>query len=156
MKIEGTTVVNVYKPPNTTLQDNSIPAFPLLVYMQQTCRLPLIANMHSHSNTWGYQSTDPDGKTNESWASAAVLQLLYNPKQQDSFHSGRWSSTTNPDLAFANIGSLTKWLVLNQFPKSQHIPSLISPINPIRSIPSKAVKRWNFRKANWSKLNTLS
>ena len=107
-EIEGTTVVNVYKPPNTKLQVNSIPAF----------ASPCIyaGDFNSHSTTWGFQSTNPDGETLESWTSAAGLQLLYDPKQPDSFYSGRWKSATNPDLAFANISPSLERLVLNLFP----------------------------------------
>ena len=119
----------------------------LLVYMPETS-IPF-------STTWKYQSTNPSGETLEDWALAVDFQLLYNPKQSDSFHSRRWNSTTNPDMALANITPSLKRLVLNPFFKSQHEPSLISPVNLIRSIPSKAVKRWNFRKANWFRFTHL-
>ena len=135
-----TTVVNVFKPPDTKLQGNFIPAF------SSPCIY--VGDFNSHSTTWVYQSTNSDGETLESWTSAAGLQLLYDPEQPDSLYSGRLNSITNPDLAFASISPSPERLVLNPFPKSQHRPSLISPVNPIRTIPSKAVKRWNFRKAN--------
>ena len=108
------------------------------------------------STTWeGYQSTNPSAETLEDWALAADLQLLYDPKQSDSFHSRKWNSTTTSDLAFANISPSPERLVLNPFPKSQHRPSLISPVNPIRPIPSKAARKWNFQKANWLRFTRL-
>ena len=61
-EIEGTTVVNVYKPPNTKLQDNFIPAF------ASACRYA--RDFNSHCTTWSYQSTNPDGETFEIWALA--------------------------------------------------------------------------------------
>ena len=64
-EIEGTTVVNVYKPSNTKLQDNSIPAFASPCVYDE--------DFNSHSTTWGYQPTNPDGETLKSWASAAAL-----------------------------------------------------------------------------------
>ena len=146
-KIEGTTVVNVYKLPNTELKDNSIPAF----------ASPCIyaGYFNSQSTSWGYQSTSPAGETLESWASATDLLLLYDPKQLDSFHSKRWNSTINLDLAFAKISTSPEQLVLIPYPTSQHRPSLISLVNPIRPIPSKAVKRWNCLKATWPRFMHL-
>ena len=39
--------------------------------------------------------------------------------------------------------------------RSQHRPSLITPDNPIKPIPTKPVKRWNFRKARWDQFTNL-
>ena len=148
MKIEGITVVNVYKPPNKAIkQFYSGLCFSL--YIRWRLQFPLAPP------GVGYQSTNPSSETLEDWTLAADLQLLYDPKQSDSFHSGRWNSTTTQDLAFANISSSPERLALNSFPKSQHRPSLILPVNPIRPIPSKAVKRWNFRRANWLRFTRL-
>ena len=66
---------------------------------------------------------------------------------------------TNPDLAFTTIGPdsrLPYRRVLEKFPRSQHRPSLITP--PRLSLPvlGRPVKRWNFRKANWSHYNSLT
>ena len=131
-EIEGITVVNMYKPPNIKLQSNSILDF----------ASPCIyaGDFNSHSTTWSYQSINPDGKTLESLASAAGLQLFYDPKQSDSFHFERWNSTANPYMVFANISLTPERLVLTPFPKSKHRPSLISPVNPISPISRKAVK----------------
>ena len=41
-------------------------------------------------------------------------------------------------------------------PWSQHIPSLIVPRTLALSVPSKSLKQWNFRKANWNHYNTLT
>ena len=41
-------------------------------------------------------------------------------------------------------------------PRSQHRPSLITPPGLARPVPSKPVKRWNFRKAKWSHYITLT
>ena len=153
MEIEGTTVVNVYKSPNKTIkQFYSCLCFSL--YIRWILQFPL-APPGGGGGGGGYQSTNPSSETLEDWALAADLQLLYDPKQSDSFHSRRWNSTTTSDLAFANISPSPERLVLNPFPKSQHRPSLISPFNPIRPIPSKAVKRWNFQRANWLRFTRL-
>ena len=76
-----------------------------------------------------------------------VPNYCMNPKQPDSFHSGRWNTTSNPDLAFAHMpDSSVHRIVLDRFPKSQHRPSLIDQDNTIEPVPTKPVKRWNFRK----------
>ena len=148
-EIEGTVVINVYKPPNTPLQDNSIPVF--------ACPCMYAGDFNSHSTIWGYRNTNAGGipVALENWASAASVQLLFDPKQPGSFHSSRWK-TTNPDLAFTNTdGPLPERIILEPFPKFQHRPSLIISANPLKLVQSKPVKRWNFRKANWAKFTHL-
>ena len=44
----------------------------------------------------------------------------------------------------------------SEFPRSQHRPSLISPPKLAHPKPSKPVKRWNFRKANWDHYSNLT
>ena len=46
--------------------------------------------------------------------------------------------------------------ISEKFPRSQHHPSLTVPPRLALPVPSKPVKRWNFRKANWSHYNTLT
>ena len=87
------------------------------------------------------------------WASINCLALLYNAKDAVSFYSGRWNTGTNPDLTFASVDSnshLPDRRVLDNFPRSQHRPSLITLPRFAMAVPSMPVKRWNFRKAKWS------
>ena len=87
------------------------------------------------------------------WASINCLAHLYNAKDAASLYSGRWNTGTNPDLAFASVGpnsGLPDRRVLEKFPRSQHRPSLITPPRFAMAVPSMPIKRWNFRKANWS------
>ena len=110
------------QPPTARLLVDTIPAFdsPCIYAGDFNCR----------STTWGYTSTNPDGVALEDWASASGVQLLFDPKQPDSFHSGRWNTTSNPDLAFANLnGPSPHRTILDPFPRSQHRPSLITPDN---------------------------
>ena len=46
--------------------------------------------------------------------------------------------------------------ILGKFPRSQDQPSLISPPKLAHPKPSKPVKRWNFRKANWDHYSILT
>ena len=46
--------------------------------------------------------------------------------------------------------------MLEKFPRSQHRPSLITPPRFARPVPSKPIKRWNFRKVKWSHYITLT
>ena len=87
------------------------------------------------------------------------LALLHDPKDEPSFHSGRWNTGTNPDLALTIVGPdsrLPYRRVLEKFPRSQHRPSLITPPRLSLPVPGRPVKRWNFRKANWSHYNSLT
>ena len=45
---------------------------------------------------------------------------------------------------------------MEKFPRSQHRPSLITPPRLSLPVPGRPVKRWNFRKANWSHYNSLT
>ena len=146
--VEEVTIINIYKPPSFRLQPNTLPIF----------SAPCIyaGDFNSHSTSWGYSSTNPDGFALEDWSSTAGVQLLFDPKQPDSFHSCRWNTTSNPDLAFVNFqGPSPHRIILDPFPKSQHRPSLLIPVNPVRPVTTKPVKRWNFRKADWKKFSNL-
>ena len=96
-------------------------------------------------------------RTVSAWLAGQVLIVLpptvYNPKDAASFYSGRWSTGTNPDLAFASVGPnsrLPDRRVLDKFSRSQHRPSLITPPRFAMAVPSMPVKRWNFCKTKWS------
>ena len=143
--VDGYKIVNVYKPPPTRLRTLDLPVFPhpCLYAGDFNCR---------HAD-WGYDDNSPDGECLAGWASINCLALLYNAKDAASFYSGRWNTGTNPDLAFASVGPnsrLPDRRVLEKFPRSQHRPSLITPPRFAMAVPSMPVKRWNFRKANWS------
>ena len=102
---------------------------------------------------WGYDDNSLDGECLAGWATINCLALLYNAKDAASFYSGRWNTGTNPDLAFASVGSnsrLPDRRVLDKFLRSQHRPSLITPPRFAMAVPSMPVKQWNFRKAKWS------
>ena len=63
-----------------------------------------------------------DGDCLLAWASSNNLALLHDPKDEPSFHSGRWNTGTNPDLAFTTVGPdsrLPYRRVLEKFPRSQ-------------------------------------
>ena len=80
---------------------------------------------------WAYQATSPNKSALEDWASIADLTLLHDPHLRDSFRSGRWNTTSNPDLDFANLTStLPQRLVLDPFPRSQlHLLPHITQLN---------------------------
>ena len=149
--VDGYNIVNVYKPPPTRLQASDFP-----VYRHPTL---YAGDFNCQHVDWGYDTTTADGECLASWASSNGLTLLYSPKDAASFHSGRWKTDTNPDLAFASVDSdsrLPDRRVLGKFPRSQHRPSLITSPRLAHPKPSKPVKRWNFRKANWSHYSFLT
>ena len=114
--------VNIYKPPPTRLQVSNFQVFfhPCLYAGDFNC---------PHVD-WGYNKSSVDGKCLLAWANSNSPALLHNPKDKSSFHSGRWNTDTNPDLAFTSVGPdsrLPHRRVLKKFPRSQHRPSLITP-----------------------------
>ena len=140
VEVEGTTIIDVYKPPASVLNKCDIPIFPPpCIYA---------GDFICHSTTWGFLTTSPNVSALEDWVSIADVTLLHDPHQPDRFRSGRWNTTSNSDLAFANITStLPQRIILDPFSRSQHRPSLITQYNPVEPIPTKDAKRWNFRKA---------
>ena len=116
-------------------------------------------DFNCHHVDWGYDNSNPDGECLAGWASANNFTLLYSPKKATSFHSGRWKTDTNPDLAFASVdldSRLPDRCIFGKLPRSQHRPSLISPPKLAHPKPSKPAKRWNFRKTNWNHYSNLT
>ena len=78
-EMEGITITNVYKPPDTRFHLESLPQYP------KPCIYA--GNFNCCSSTWGYTCTNSDGNILEDWASATDTTLLYDPKQPYSFCS---------------------------------------------------------------------
>ena len=145
------TIINVYKPPPTRLTRKSLPVF----------KHPCIYtdDLNCHHTEWGYSISNNDGTCLVEWASTNNLTLLLNPKEPDSFHSARWISGTSPDLTFTSSiqdQPSPTHLIPEKFPRSQHRPSLITPVLLVAPSSSKPVRRWNVRKADWDKFKLLT
>ena len=144
-------IVNVYKPPPTRLQASDFPVLPYPAFYAGDFNSP-------HVN-WGYGTGSADGECLVAWANFKGLVPLHDPKDVATFHSGRWNTGTNPDLTFVSVGPDSRVPVrriLEKFPPSQHRISLIVPPKLALPVPSNPVKRWNFRKVNWSHYNALT
>ena len=136
-KIQETSVVNVYKPPPSPLTTSALPLVlaPAIYAGDFNCQ---------HID-WGYSHTSADGEALSEWASNADALLLYDPKEHPSFHSSRWNTHTNPDLAFA--AALT--------PHQRDASSTDSP-DPTTARPSSRSPRWcNLSRENQSGDGTL-
>jgi len=94
-EVEGITIINVYKPPSVKMDTTGLP------YFSRPCMYA--GDSNSHSTTWDYRLTNASGEALEDGAFASGLNLLHDPKQPDSFHSRRWNTGTNPDLASVNL-----------------------------------------------------
>ena len=130
---------------------------------QRDCKFPTFQCSHTlvcmRVISTAPMSTGVITPTAQMEASSNNLALLHDPKDEPSFHSGCWNTVTNPDLAFTTVGPdshLPYRRVLEKFPRSQHRPSLITPPRLSLPVPGRPVKRWNFRKANWSHYNSLT
>ena len=113
---------------------------------------------YAHVN-WGYGTSSANGKCLVAWAGLNGLVPLHDPKDVTTFRSGCWKTGTNPDLTFFSVGPDSRApdrRILEKFPRSQPRPSLIVPSRLALPVPSNPVKRWSFRKANWSHYNTLT
>ena len=139
--VDGYRIVNVCKSPPTRLQASDLPVFPHPVLYAGDYNCP-------HVN-WGYRTSSADGECLVAWASLNGFVPLHDPKDGATFHSGRWNTGTNTNLTFVSVGPDSRVpgrRILEKFPKPQHRPSLIVPSRLALPVPSKPVKRWNFRK----------
>ena len=152
IKVDNLYLTNVYKPPSCAWSS------PPLVQRPHTA--VYCGDFNSYHTAWGYSTCNEDGLRLDEWATNLDLHLLYDPKQPSTFLSGRWSSHTNPDLAFvskqAGDHTQTSRVILDPFPHSQHRPSLITTNLFLPCSSSLPLPRWNFRKANWDKFTDLA
>ena len=150
IRIDGMTIVNIYKPPPTRLTPTLLPSF------GNQCIYA--GDFNCQHSEWGYHMCSADGDSLTVWASANGLTLLYDPKEPASFHSQGWNSDTSHDLAFAHTADtgIPTRRVLDEFPRSQHRPPLIYSPCLAAPIACKPVKRWNFRKANWETFKQMT
>ena len=138
MNVDGYRIVNVYKPPPTRLQASDLPVFLYPVLYAGDFN-------YLHVN-WGYRTSGADGECLVAWAGLNCLVPLHDPKDEATFYSGHWSTGTNPDLTFVSIGPdscVSDRCISEQFPKSQHRPSLIdcfSNINGCHFVFTKKVQ----------------
>ena len=88
----GITVVNIYKPPGV---EWPTPALSILPH-------PTVyaGDSNSHSTEWGYRVSYKAGDQLSQWENDNNFHLLYDPKQNGSFHSARWKKDYSPDLCF--------------------------------------------------------
>lgn len=143
----GIKVLNIYKPPNTKWQIDSIPPLPHpAVYT---------GDFNSHNTLWGYESNDTNGVTLSEWAESANAYLIFDAKDRKSFYSTRWGRDYNPDLCFVSSDETNRPLnisrkVLEDFPHSQHRPIVLEVGHQIPITRSTPRPRWNFGKADWA------
>ena len=149
--VDGYRIVNVYKPPPTQLQASDLQVFPHPVFYAGDFNCP-------HVN-WGYRTSSADGECLVAWASLNRLVLFHDPEDVATFHSGRWNTGANPNLTFVSVGPDSRVpdrRIFEKFPRSQHRLSLIVSSRLALPVSSKPIKRWSFRKANWSYYNALT
>ncbi|UYV81411.1 hypothetical protein LAZ67_20001112 [Cordylochernes scorpioides] len=143
---DSLTIHNIYKPPS---QDWNQQVLPNTSHPSLYC-----GDFNSHHNSWGYTTTNTNGELLEEWANNNLLHLIYNPKQNGSFSSGRWNTRTNPDLCFVSTDHNNKPIpttkrILKKFPKSQHYPIILEVGHFIPVTLKPFLPRWNLQKANW-------
>ena len=148
IKVGSFSIANVYKPPSEAwTESNPLPSLPHpAIY---------VGDFNSHHNDWGYNSSDVAGEVLSQWASCCDLTLIHDPKQKGTFRSARWQKDYSPDLCWVSSvhGSPqpATCSVLDDFPHSQHRPSIIHVGLTLPVVHCSNKKRWNFRKANWAK-----
>lgn len=152
IKVSDVHIVNVYKPPNVQWPHDFDTASPHpAVY---------IGDFNCHHVQWLYDSSDQNGISLQEWMEINNLHLVFDAKDNKTFHSARWNRDYNPDLCIVSMDNDYKPLqtsrkVLKSFPRSQHRPSILNIGVQIPLVSSIPKPRWNFQKANWSKFSKL-
>ena len=89
-----------------------------------------------------------------SYINTGLPKRSHDSKQQGTFRSARWNSDYSPDLCWISTvgGHLqpTSCTVLDDFPHSQHRPSVIHIGLQLPVIRGIEKRRWHFRKADWA------
>jgi exonuclease III len=123
VKINDLNIINVYKPPNTGWKNS------VLQFLKHPT---LIAgDFNSHQQVWKYDNNDKNGEILNEWAERENLSLIFDAKDLGTFRSGRLQKDYNPDLCFTTRNGNVQTppirrIVLNDFPRSQHRPIIIS------------------------------
>lgn len=149
----NTNIFNTYKPP---LENWTTSVLPLAEHPAI-----YIGDFNSHSMEWGYDRTDVNGEYLSNWAQLNHLQLLYDAKHGGTFKSERWGLITSPDLCFVTKDSGKIPLkknrrILQEFPKSQHLPVQVNIGLNVTRVSKPNLNRWNLRKADWAKFTTYT
>ena len=146
IRVGGYHVANVYKPPSERWDSANV--LPVLPHPSV-----FIGDFNSHHPDWGYQTADSDGDQLQNWSTLNDLQLIHDTKQRGTFHSARWQRDYSPDLCWMSTieghPQPASCTVLNDFPHSQHRPSIAHIGLRIPVIRGTEQRRWNFRKADW-------
>lgn len=145
--VGGLKILNLYKPPNISWPNPPI----------ELLEKPALyaGDFNSHHTAWGYRTNDDNGEKIFNWSISQNLHLIFDAKDQCSFHSARHNQGYNPDIGFVSEGNLgnpitVKKKVLKKFPRSQHKPILLEIGLRINLIDSIQKPRWNFQKASWT------
>ena len=143
IKVCGTNLVNVYKPPAVTWPNPPLPEYDnTSIYM---------GDFNSHHNDFGYSHNDVNGNIIHDWILLNQYSLILSLKDPKTFHAHN-TSGTNPDLCIINeveTVESTKRQVFKGFPHSHHSPVLLSFGISIPIVQSLPENRWNFKKADW-------
>jgi len=152
-KVGSYSIANVYKPPSEAWDtSNLLPALPHpAIY---------VGDFNCHHPDWGYDAANTEGEQLIEWASCNDVVLIHDPKQRGTFRSARWKRDYSPDLCWVStVGGHplpASCVVLEDFPHSQHRPSIIHIGLTVPFVRSTNKKRWNFRKANWDEFTAAA
>jgi hypothetical protein len=109
VEVDGTIVVNVYKPPAKKFPHPAI----------------YVGDFNSHNQLWGYdEHNNADGNRLLEWMTLNNLHLIYHPKDKGTFKSARWRKDYTPDLSIVTrvlVDDNTLWdrYIIESFSISQ-------------------------------------
>jgi hypothetical protein len=146
VKVDGTIVVNVYKPTSASWSN-----VPLKLFLNPAI---YVCDFNSYNQLWGYEHNDTDGNRLLEWMTLYKLHLIYHPKDKRTFKSARWGKDYTPDLSIAihapvDDNTLCNRYIIESFPRSQHRPVLLHYETRVPLTESIENPRWNFSSFDW-------
>lgn len=88
------------------------------------------------------------------WREIYKVEVVFNAKDNKTFYSTGWRNGCNPNLCFVTTNEnlvlfQNSRVIVNDFPHSQHRPSVVKVGIHLPFARSLAKLRWNFKKENW-------
>lgn len=151
IRVGNLSIYNIYKSPS-----KSWAASVLL-----TCEHPTmyIGDFNFYSTEWDYNSINDDGEWLSTWEFVNNTSFIYDAKQRDTFESGRWSTSTSPDLSFVSkdINDMPHRInrkLRSKFLKNQPQSAIVKVGVVLPRINKPVLQWWNVRKADWNTFRT--
>ena len=142
-------IFNIYNPPQQI--------FKIPDLQETNYRKTIIAgDFNGHSPGWGYSHYNQTGRVIEDLCQTTNLEVLQNKLSPPTLLHRTHNTVSRPDLTIvsSDLKNRCSTQVLEDL-GSDHLP-ILTTVKMNQKYHSKFRARWNFKKANWEKFETLT